>query len=92
MELDTIRKRIDELDGQIIALWKERMALCAEAARVKARAGKATLQKDREKEILRSVGEAAGPLEEYAVTVYRSVLQASRAYQEALRAGEEKKE
>ena len=44
MELDTIRARIDELDEKIIALWKERMALCAEAARVKARAGKATLQ------------------------------------------------
>ena len=91
MELDTIRKRIDELDTRIIALWRERMALCAEAARVKAASGSPTLHKAREEDVLRRVGAAAGPLEEYAVTVYRSVLEASRAYQDALRAGEGEK-
>ena len=91
MELDAIRERIDELDTQIVALWRERMALCAEAARVKAVSGRATLQQAREEDVLRRVGAAAGPLEEYAVTVYRSVLEMSRAYQDALRAGEDQK-
>ena len=46
-ELSVFRKRIDALDDQIVMLVAERLAVCAEVGRFKAKHGMAVMQPDR---------------------------------------------
>ena len=39
MELSQIRRRIDELNGELLRLFEERMALCAQVAEEKKKNG-----------------------------------------------------
>lgn len=56
-ELLELREELDELDGKIVKLFEERMEICARVARYKIANGKKVLDRAREEEKLKSVGE-----------------------------------
>jgi chorismate mutase/prephenate dehydratase len=67
MELQEIREKIDKVDDSLLELFRERMALSAEVAAVKAQSGQPILNKAREREVLLKVSRCAGvELESYA--------------------------
>ena len=55
MTLLEIRDQLDEVDQEITRLYKKRMDLCAEVARVKIESGKAVFDPKREAEKLDAV-------------------------------------
>ena len=84
MELKDYRDRLDQIDDQLAELFRQRMAVCGEVAEYKRDKGLPVLAADREQALLTKVAEQAGEdLAEYAVAVYRTILSASRAYQNA---------
>lgn len=83
-DLETLRGELDRIDGQMVQLFKERMALCAQVADFKKERNLPVLAAGRERALLGRVGELAGEeLAEYAQSVYRTVLSVSRSYQHA---------
>lgn len=56
-ELLGLREELDELDERIVRLFEERMDVCARVARYKIANGKKVLDRAREEEKLKSVGE-----------------------------------
>ncbi len=84
MNLDEIRNGIDSIDDRLLKLFLERMNLSAQVAQYKAQTGKATLDKSREREILKKVSDEAGDMEMYAYHLYQTILQQSKAYQNQL--------
>jgi len=55
-----LRKRIDEIDGQIIDLWLERAAISREVGQIRVAAGGTRLVLSREQEILDRFRNALG--------------------------------
>lgn len=78
-----IRKQINNIDDQIIALWKERMALSLEVAEYKKENRLPILDEQREKELLDRISSLAGEeLEGYSRELYSEIMRISREYQE----------
>ena len=85
MSLEDTRKRIDEIDKQMLELFCERMRCAEEIAREKKTCGKAVADSDREREILEKVSVSAGEeLGEYARTVWQTLMDVSKKYQSGL--------
>ena len=84
MNLEEIRDGIDAIDDEMLQLFLKRMGLSAQVAQYKAQTGKATLDKTREREILKKVSEKAGDMEMYAYHLYQTILQQSKALQNQL--------
>lgn len=55
MDLLKLREQIDEIDGQMVALYEKRMAVCAEVAEYKIGIGKKVFDRVREEEKIRKV-------------------------------------
>lgn len=55
MDLLKLREQIDEIDGQMVALYEKRMAVCAEVAEYKIETGKKVFDRVREEEKIRKV-------------------------------------
>lgn len=55
MDLSVLRKRIDEIDSQIVKLYEERMEVCGQVAEYKIENGKKVFDKVREEEKIRAV-------------------------------------
>ena len=67
--LETIRRQIDEIDGQILRLLSRRARLALQAGRAKASAGRTISDPKREQEVLHArVAVGAPPLPAEAVT------------------------
>jgi chorismate mutase len=67
--VDDLRRRIDELDRQLVALLGERARCALEIGHIKERTGEAVYQPTRESEVLANVRRAnAGPLDDAAMT------------------------
>ncbi len=80
--LSQIREKINELDNQIIDLWKERMETCLSVAQYKKENNLPVLDSKREAELLNRIGNMAGEdLEVYSRVLYDTVMTVSRAYQ-----------
>ena len=78
-----IRGQINNIDEQIIALWKERMALSLEVAEYKRENNLPILDEKREKELLDRISNLAGKeLEGYSRELYSEIMRISREYQE----------
>lgn len=91
MDIKDARKKIDEIDGQIIKLFIERMNTAAEVAEYKKQNGKAVFDPAREREIINRVtAEATPELESYAKTLYLTLFDISRSYQKKLLGGTSK--
>lgn len=85
MNLKELRQQIDKIDEQIVDLFKERMKISGEIAKVKQAEGKAVPDPQREKEKLAEIGRLAG--EEWqsdAEKLYALLMELSRTYQARL--------
>ncbi len=85
MNLEKCRADIDRINGEMRALFCERMRLSAEVAAYKKEKGLAILDPAREREILAEVAESVpSELCAYARSLFSSMMEISRAYQSRL--------
>ena len=85
MTLAECRSRIDEIDEQILALYRRRMAVAAEVARCKSATGKPLFDPVRERDILDRIGSEAGPeLAGGAKLLFSTLFSVSRSLQRKL--------
>ncbi len=75
--LEDLRLRIDEVDGRIIELLRERLRLCTLIGEVKLREGLPVRDAAREAEVLARAGEFA--------EVFKAIIKLCREAQEGLR-------
>lgn len=81
-ELEILRKKIDEIDKQLLPLFLSRMECTSEVAEYKRKNNMPVLDKKRELEILQNKAEMVGPEKAEAVyNFYSSVMAISRAAQ-----------
>ncbi len=81
MELKNIRQQIDEIDAQIVELFKQRMDCSAAVAESKKNSNTPILNEAREEEVLRGVEERAGVYGNYARLLYENIIALSRELQ-----------
>jgi len=80
--LEEIRGQIDQIDRQMVDLFKARMEAAAQVAEYKLEKGLPVLDAGRERALLGKIGDQAGEeLADYAQSMYRTILAASRSYQ-----------
>lgn len=80
--LSGLRERIDETDRELVALFKDRMEICREIARVKKEAGLPIENKEREEEVLKKLSELADMNDsEYVRALYEKIFELSKAAQ-----------
>lgn len=86
MDLEPIRKKIDQLDRQIVELLNERLALAAEIGKVKRSQGGQIYVAEREDAVLRKVtGQNKGPIKHEALkAIYREIMSAAIALEKPL--------
>lgn len=83
MDLTQCRKQIDQIDDEILKLFLKRMEIASEVADFKKKNGLATMQKDREREILKRVSEMAGcEMADYARLLFGTLMDLSKSYQD----------
>lgn len=82
MDLTELRKEIDLIDRELVALLEKRMDVAAGVAAYKKTAGKPILDAGRELEKLRAVNEMCRPETADLITgLFSDLMAASRAYQ-----------
>ena len=82
MELNELRKEIDEIDSTLVELFTRRMAASAQIADYKQQNNMPILVPSREREILKAVAQKAGPeMDNYARVLYSMLFELSRSYQ-----------
>ncbi|MCF2661322.1 bifunctional chorismate mutase/prephenate dehydratase [Pseudoflavonifractor phocaeensis] len=80
--MEEIRGQIDQIDRQMVDLFKARMEAAAQVAEYKMENGLPVLDAGRERALLGKIGDQAGEeLADYAQSMYRTILAASRSYQ-----------
>ena len=85
MELSDCRKRLDEIDDSLLTLFKERMAVSEEVARIKKEKGEPVWVPGRERDIMLRISQAAGPeLVNDAQMLFSTILDLSRGAQHRL--------
>ena len=80
-DLADIRKEINEIDEQMIRLFKERMDCAKEVGEHKLQNGIPVLNVERENEILDKVADKGGEYGSYARLLYSNIMELSRALQ-----------
>lgn len=88
MNLDEIRKKIDETDSKIIPLINERMEYSLAVSEIKRSQNLPVYQPEREKEILDRVERTSGRYGSYVRSIYGSIMTVSRSLQNDLLFGE----
>ena len=82
MEINELRNQIDEIDAQLVDLFKRRMNVCADVAEYKRQNNMKVLDASRERALLQKVSELSGEeFEDYTRTLYSTILDLSRSYQ-----------
>jgi len=89
MSLEELRKRIDELDHQLVQLLNERARVVVEIGKLKSKADKPIYAPDREKEVLARIAKAnKGPLpDKCMVAIWRELMSGSFVLERPLRIG-----
>jgi len=89
MSLEELRKKIDELDHQLVKLLNERARVVVEIGKLKTRTDKPVYSPDREKEVFARIAEAnKGPLPDRClVAVWRELMSGSFVLERPLRIG-----
>ena len=84
MDLDIIRREIDQIDDQIVKLLEERMHLVEDVVAYKKASGKAILDTKREEAIFEKVRNRVSnkKYEETIVETFSDILKRSRDYQD----------
>ena len=81
-ELEQLRGDIDSIDRQIVDLMKRRMETVAQVAEYKKANNMPVLDTSRERALLSKVGQEAGEeLADYVQSMYRTIMAASRSYE-----------
>lgn len=82
MNISEIRKEIDNIDSQLVQLFTDRMDAAAKIADYKRQNGLPIYVPAREREVLQSVAEQAGPeMANYTRVLYSMLFELSRSYQ-----------
>ena len=82
MSLSELRNEIDRIDTELVKLFGERMEIAAQVADYKKENNMPIHVPAREREILKSVAEMAGPeMSNYARVLYSMLFELSRSYQ-----------
>ena len=82
MDLQELRKEIDSIDDQLVALFGQRMEIAAKIADYKKENNLPILVPAREREKLQDVAEKAGPeMANYTRVLYSMLFELSRSYQ-----------
>ena len=82
MNLDEVRVKINDINDQMLELFKERMELSKDVAAAKKEMNKAIYDAKRERDILDKVTRDAGPdLDLYARRFFEALFSLSRTYQ-----------
>ena len=85
MELQDYRKKIDEIDAQMTALFAEQMQTAAKIAAYKKEHGLGVLDAGRERQKLSEIAALAGEeFEDAAMSLYSLIFELSRGYQSRL--------
>ena len=85
MELTEIRKEINKVNDEMLALFEKRMALCKEVALYKKANGMEIFVKSREDEILKEIKEKSSEgLESYNEEFFKALMKLSRDYQKTV--------
>lgn len=89
MSLEELRKRIDEIDYQLVQLLNERARVVVEIGKLKNKTDKPVYSPDREKEVLAKVAQAnKGPLpDKCLVAIWRELMSGSFVLEKPLRIG-----
>ena len=89
MSLDELRKRIDELDHQLVELLNERAQVVVEIGKLKSKTGGPVYAPDREKEVFARIsGANNGPLpDKTLIAIWREMMSGSFALEKPLRIG-----
>ena len=83
--LEELRQEIDQIDRQMVELFKARMETVGRVSAYKKEQGLPVYDADRERVLLNKIADQAGEVfADYAQTVYRAILSTSRAYQETM--------
>ena len=88
MDLDQIRKDIDQIDQELVALLEKRMVCVSQIIEYKEQQGIPVLDQGREREVLEKVGSLVTD-EQYRATIqsqFHDLMARSRDYQEEVRA------
>ena len=86
LNLDLIRKEISAINDEMLALFIKRMELSAQVARYKKANGLPTLDRKREEAILQKVADSTtDEFRQYALELFRTMMDLSKEYQETLR-------
>ena len=82
LNLQEIRKEINDIDEKIVELFKKRMNCAASVAQYKAEHNLPVLDSERERALLTKICNMAGEeFDTYALTLYNTMLDVSKAYQ-----------
>ena len=82
MELEELRKEIDEIDDELLKLFLKRMETASKVADYKKENNLSTLQKGREREIMKRISEKSGEeMEEYSRILFSTLMDLSKGYQ-----------
>jgi len=89
MSLEELRRKIDELDCQLVQLLNERARIVVEIGKLKNKTDKPVYAPDREKEIFAKIAEAnKGPLPDRCLTaIWRELMSGSFVLEKPLRIG-----
>jgi len=88
MDLDQIRKDIDQIDQELVALLERRMVCVGQIVKYKEQQGLPVLDQGREREVLEKVGSLVTD-EQYRATIqaqFQDMMKRSRDFQEEVRA------
>lgn len=83
MDLEAIRKQLDEVDRKIVSLYEERMDLCKKVAEYKIETGRKVLDREREKQKLETVGNLvhSGEYRTGVTELFEQIMEMSRNLQ-----------
>ena len=86
-DLDNLRKKIDEIDDNIVKLLLERFAVVKNIADYKKEHGIEIFQKNRETEILKNIADKIDKTKnqaykKYILDIYETILQTSKSSQQ----------
>jgi len=82
MKIEDLRKEIDAIDDQLIALFEKRMKTAKSIAEVKAKDGLSVTNREREREIINNLTTKVSPdLSVYTKILYNTLFDISKSYQ-----------
>ena len=85
LDLNKLREEINAIDAEMVELFKKRMAIAASVAEYKKEHGLPVLDAARERALLERISQMAGDeLGSYARTLYHTMLNVSKAYQQTI--------